>query len=201
MKILVINCGSSSIKYKLYDMANNKELAAGLIERIGETQSNTTHTCNGEKFERNDPIETYDKGISQIIELLTTCGSPPPIKDASEINGVGHRVVHGGEDFAESVVVDDKSKQQLKHAPRWLPCTTRRTWPDCEQPKPSCPATAGSSFRYRVFPDHATGCLHLRPCLTSGIRRRKSAVTASTRTSHRYITEQPLTPWVNPTRA
>ena len=103
MKILVINCGSSSIKYKLYDMADNKELAAGLIERIGEAQSNTTHTCNGEKFERNDTIETYDKGIAQIIELLTTCGSPPPIKDASEINGVGHRVVHGGEDFAESV--------------------------------------------------------------------------------------------------
>ena len=108
MKILVINCGSSSIKYKLYDMASQHEMAAGLIERIGEDTSHTTHKVNGEKVERNDRIPDYEMGVAQIMELLTSCGTPPPIKDASEIQGVGHRVVHGGEDFADSVVVDNQ---------------------------------------------------------------------------------------------
>ncbi len=108
MKILVINCGSSSIKYKLYDMAREAELAAGLIERIGEAQSNTTHSVNGKKFERSDRIGDYEAGIGQIMELLTAFGAPPPIKDPTDIRAVGHRVVHGGDDFADSVVVDDK---------------------------------------------------------------------------------------------
>ncbi|UCG15655.1 MAG: acetate kinase [Phycisphaerales bacterium] len=106
MKILVINCGSSSIKYKLYDMAKPGEVAAGLIERIGEAQSRTTHSVGGRKVERSDRIGDHDQGVQQIVELLTTVGDPPPLRDPQEIDGVGHRVVHGGEDFHESVMVD-----------------------------------------------------------------------------------------------
>ncbi len=121
MKILVINCGSSSIKYKLYDMADDHEMAAGLIERIGEDHSRTIHSVGGEKIERNETIATYEQGVEQIIQLLTTCGSPPPIKDASEINGVGHRVVHGGEAFAESVIVDDKVEAAIESCAEMAP--------------------------------------------------------------------------------
>ena len=106
MNILVINCGSSSIKYKLYDLAGPTELAGGLIERIGEGESHTTHKFNGQTVERADPINDYEAGVTQIIDLLTGCGTPPPLKDSGHIDGVGHRVVHGGEDFAESVIVD-----------------------------------------------------------------------------------------------
>ncbi len=106
MNVLVINCGSSSIKYKLYDMAAGQEVATGLIERIGEAESQTTHIVRGSKSERSDRIADYDQGVKQIMTLLTTVGTPPPLKDPQDIDGVGHRVVHGGEDFYESVVVN-----------------------------------------------------------------------------------------------
>ncbi len=190
MKILVINCGSSSIKYKLYDMANNKELAAGLIERIGEAQSNTTHTCNGEKFERNDPIETYDKGISQIIELLTTCGSPPPIKDASEINGVGHRVVHGGEDFAESVVVDDKVEAAIEACAEMAPLHNPANLAGLRATKAVLPgepqvAVFDTAFFQTMPPAAFTYALPYEWYKEKKIRRY-----GFHGTSHRYITEQ-----------
>ncbi len=108
MKILVINCGSSSIKFKLYETDGEAELAGGLIERVGESESHTEIKVAGTKHERFDAIPDYESGIRQILELLTTCGDPPPIKDASEIDGVGHRVVHGAEKFNSSVVVTDE---------------------------------------------------------------------------------------------
>lgn len=107
MKILVINCGSSSIKYKFYDMQGERELASGLIERIGEAESRTTHRVNGETLTRSGQIGTYEVGVASIMELLTTCGDPPPLADPQEVDGVGHRVVHGAEDFGDSIVVDE----------------------------------------------------------------------------------------------
>ncbi len=106
MNILVINCGSSSIKYKLYDMAAGSEVATGLIERIGEGESLTTHSVRGSKSEHPERIADYDQGIRKIMTLLTTAGTPPPLADPQSIDGVGHRVVHGGEDFYESVIVN-----------------------------------------------------------------------------------------------
>ena len=94
MKILVINCGSSSIKYKLYDMhasGEGTQLAAGLIERIGEAHSRTTHDAGGETVERSDPVNDYEQGVARIMGLLTTCGSPPPLRDPQDIDGVGQR--------------------------------------------------------------------------------------------------------------
>ena len=106
MKVLVINCGSSSIKYKLYVMPDGRELASGLIERIGEGASRTVHVVNGKTVERTDPVDDYEHGVRQLMGLLTSVGDPAPLRDPQEIDGVGHRVVHGGEAFCESVVVD-----------------------------------------------------------------------------------------------
>lgn len=115
MNILVINCGSSSIKYKLYDMARESEVATGLIERIGEAESHTTHFVNGRRAERSERINDYEQGIRQLIGLLTTEGDPPPLTDPQQIDGVGHRVVHGGEDFHESVLIDDRVLASIEH--------------------------------------------------------------------------------------
>ena len=106
MKILVINCGSSSIKYKLYDMAGPTEQATGLIERIGEAKSTIIHQTNGQEVRLTEPIPHAEKGVARLVELLTTIGTPPPLTSPQEVSGVGHRVVHGGEAFSESVVVD-----------------------------------------------------------------------------------------------
>ncbi len=107
MKTLVINCGSSSIKYKLYDITREVELASGLIERIGEQESKVIHKSNGNTYERGGRVADYEVGVARILEMLTTCGDPAPIETPDQIAGVGHRVVHGGEEFADSVVVDD----------------------------------------------------------------------------------------------
>ncbi|MFH0982243.1 MAG: acetate kinase [Planctomycetota bacterium] len=108
MKILVINCGSSSIKYKLYDMTTQGERASGLIERMGEAQSTIIHQCNGQETRLAEPIPHAERGVARLVELLTTVGHPPPLSSPTEVAGVGHRVVHGGEAFSESVVVDDR---------------------------------------------------------------------------------------------
>lgn len=107
MHVLVINCGSSSIKYKLYDVESELDRAQGLIERIGEKDSRIVHRTNGHTFEYTEPVHDYERGVARIVELLTSQGDPPPLRSVKDLAGVGHRVVHGAEAFCESVVVDD----------------------------------------------------------------------------------------------
>ena len=109
MKILVINCGSSSLKYQLLDMTTSTPLASGLIERIGEPLGQLTHTnhpgTEGEsKIEREDPIADHEAGMRLVQELLAD-PEAGVVSEASEIQAVGHRVVHGGETFRSSVQI------------------------------------------------------------------------------------------------
>lgn len=114
MKIFVLNCGSSSLKYKLYDMTDESVLADGKVERIGQEDAIVTHQSTGkEKVSKVMPILEHTVAISECINLL----SDPKvgvIKDASEIDAVGHRVVHGGESFSESVQITPETKQILE---------------------------------------------------------------------------------------
>jgi len=107
MKILVLNCGSSSIKYQLLEMDDETVLAGGLLERIGLADGRLTLRRGEDVREVNRPIANHDDGIQLIVEALTE-GDGGPIRDASEIAAVGHRVVHGGEDFVESALVTDE---------------------------------------------------------------------------------------------
>lgn len=107
MKILVINCGSSSLKYQLLDMDTETVLAKGNYERIGQDNSFLTHKVNGEKYVLEHPVENHDGAISFMIEQLMH-NDYGVIKSLDEISGIGHRVVHGGEKFNESVLIDDK---------------------------------------------------------------------------------------------
>ncbi len=107
MKILVLNCGSSSLKYQLIDMENEEVLAKGNYEKIGIKGSFLTHKVNGEKFKIEKDAEGHDDAIAEVIAQLTDA-EHGVIKDVSEIDAVGHRTVHGGEKFAKSVVIDDE---------------------------------------------------------------------------------------------
>ena len=112
MHILVINSGSSSIKYQLIDMHSETPLAVGMVERIGDSQSMLSHqkfpaTADAETINRQDPIGNHEIGMQQVIGILTS-GEGAVIDDASAISAVGHRVVHGGEHFRESVPIDDR---------------------------------------------------------------------------------------------
>ncbi|MDE5787949.1 MAG: acetate kinase [Bacteroidaceae bacterium] len=104
MKILVLNCGSSSIKYALYDMADRSVITSGGIEKIGLPDSFIKFKVNGEKFQIDRPIEEHTAGVQFIFEVLTT-GEHAVLGNLNELGAVGHRMVHGGERFNKSVVL------------------------------------------------------------------------------------------------
>lgn len=114
MKILVLNCGSSSIKYQLVDMANNAEvMAKGLLERIGLEMGEFTHKYHGEKHYEQLPIPDHTAGIKIVLNALID-PQMGVIKDFKEIGAVGNRIAHGGESFDCSVVVTDEVIEKIK---------------------------------------------------------------------------------------
>ncbi len=116
MIVLVLNCGSSSIKYQLFDMSSteNRMLAKGLLERIGLNDSVLTHRPTGkEQYKVVSDIPDHTTGINLVMAALTD-PRHGVIKDVREINAVGHRVVNGGEKYTESVLIDNEVKKQIE---------------------------------------------------------------------------------------
>ena len=107
MKILVLNCGSSSLKYQLMNMDDESVMAKGNYERIGQNNSFLTHKVNGEKYVIENPVPTHDEAIKLVMEQLLH-KDYGVIKSLDEIDGIGHRIVHGGEKFKKSVLVTDE---------------------------------------------------------------------------------------------
>ncbi len=107
MKILVINCGSSSLKYQLFDMDTEAVLAKGNCEKIGDETSFIGGSANGEKFETKVFMSNHTEAFLQVKKALTE-GASKVIDDLSEISAIGHRIVQGGALFNESVLVTDK---------------------------------------------------------------------------------------------
>ena len=108
MNILVINCGSSSLKFQLIDMTTEAVQAKGLCERIGIDGSRIVYTpAGGEKMTIESPMPTHTEAIKLVLDCLTNA-EYGVIKSLKEINAVGHRVVHGGEKFASSTIITDE---------------------------------------------------------------------------------------------
>lgn len=114
MKILVINCGSSSLKYQLIDMENESVVAKGLCERIGIEGSKLTHQPAGkDKFVIEKAMPTHKTAIEMVMEALQD-PEHGVIKDTSEIYAIGHRVLHGGTVYSDSIVVNDDVKRVIR---------------------------------------------------------------------------------------
>lgn len=113
MKILVVNCGSSSIKYQLLDMKNELVLAKGIVERIGIDGSRLKHKKGKEKITIEKVISNHKEGLDLVIKTLTD-KETGVIENINEIDAVGHRVVHGGELFASSVLIDDRVIKEIE---------------------------------------------------------------------------------------
>lgn len=112
MKILVVNAGSSSLKYQLFDMADKSVVAKGICERIG-IDGKITHTTIGqEKFSKECELKTHDDAMREVIAVLLD-SEKGCLKSMDEISAIGHRVVHGGPYFSESVIVDDTVMEDL----------------------------------------------------------------------------------------
>lgn len=121
MKILVINCGSSSLKYQLIDMKNEEVLAKGLAERIGIEGSRVKHKPTGkEDVLIEKPMDDHKKAIEIVLNALVD-EKHGAIKSMDEINAVGHRVVHGGEKFSESVIIDENVLKAIEECSELAP--------------------------------------------------------------------------------
>ena len=123
MNILVINSGSSSIKYQLFDMAGSTVLAAGLLEQIGESAGRLTHRArrdNGdiEELVQIEPVADHEEGFDNILKAFADTGL---LKGRDDLDGIGHRVVHGGEAFQEPTLITDEVidtiREQIPLAP------------------------------------------------------------------------------------
>ncbi len=107
MKVFVVNCGSSSIKYQLFDMTNESVLARGIMERVGSADAKLAHVVGEKKHEKQVAAPNHTAGMRFILEALVD----PQIgvlKSIGEINAVGHRVLHGGEKISATCVIDEK---------------------------------------------------------------------------------------------
>jgi acetate kinase len=113
MKVLTLNCGSSSLKYELFDMTRETSLAEGVVEKIGTAESRFTQTAGDKTIDRNEPVPGHTEAVNLALAGLTD--SAAGILDTvGDITAVGHRVVHGGEEFGKSVVIDDEVKAAIK---------------------------------------------------------------------------------------
>ncbi|EIA31500.1 Acetate kinase 2 [Candidatus Arthromitus sp. SFB-5] len=122
MKILVINCGSSSLKYQLIDMNTENAIAKGLVERIGIPGSNLEQKVDGsnEKYKVEVDLKNHKEAIALVLKTL--CDDRfGLIKDLSEINAIGHRVVHGEEKYSKSVIVDEEVIKNIEECIKLAP--------------------------------------------------------------------------------
>lgn len=160
MIVLVLNCGSSSIKYQLFNMSNNSEvLAKGLIERIGLTDGILTHKPAGkDPYKVILDIPDHTIGINMVMEALVS-KKHGVINSINEIKAVGHRVAHGGENFKESVLIDNDVKRDIEKcgelAPLHNPAHLKGIL-SCEKLLPGIPQVAvfDTSF-HQTMPDYA----------------------------------------------
>lgn len=114
MKILVLNCGSSSVKYKLFDMQTNEVLGLGVVEKIGMKGSFLKHTRkNGSQVLLEGEVLEHQVAIEYVLGVLTS-KKHGAIKAIEEINAVGHRVVHGGESFNSSVLINEEVIRKIE---------------------------------------------------------------------------------------
>lgn len=120
MKILVLNCGSSSLKYQLINMDNEEVMAKGYFERIGHYDSFVTHKVNGEKYKYEVIARNHGEAINFVLKQFTD-EKYPVISSLDEITAIGHRVVHGGEKFKNSTIVTEEVKKGIEEAITFAP--------------------------------------------------------------------------------
>ena len=113
MKILVLNSGSSSLKYQLIDMENEKVLAKGNYEKIGSPDSFVTHKVGGEKYKYDREAKNHEEAVSFVLAQFTD-SDHGVISSLDEITAIGHRVVHGGEKINKSMIVTDEVLEELR---------------------------------------------------------------------------------------
>lgn len=120
MKILIINCGSSSLKYQVFDMDNEEVLSKGIVERIGIKGSRVKHEGNGQKRAYESIIKDHTQAIERVFDLIKD-EEVGVIKSLDEITAIGHRVLHGGEELSDSIIIDEHVKEVIREYVKFGP--------------------------------------------------------------------------------
>ena len=145
MKVLVINCGSSSLKYQLIDMETESPIAKGLVERIGISGSILIQKVEGkDKYTIQTPMADHKEAIGYVLKALVD-NEHGVIKSMSEIGAVGHRVVHGGEFYSKSVLINDEVKKNISECIKLAPLHNSANLigiTSCEELMPNTPMVA-----------------------------------------------------------
>lgn len=190
MKILILNAGSSSLKYQMFDMENNEVLCSGLVERVGIDGGKITHkTKNGDKHPFELDLPNHEVALHKVLDILV---NPEfgAVKSLDEINAVGHRVVHGGEKFAHSTLITPEVKEVLHElvelAPLHNPANIMGI-EACEKVLPGVPNVAvfDTAFHQTMKPDH-----FLYPLPYEWYENYKVRRYGFHGTSHRYVSER-----------
>jgi acetate kinase len=164
MKILVINCGSSSIKYKLFRSEGDQApsvIAEGIVERIGEPRGSVTHVAfpggaNRRKLCRDMIVADHGRGLEIAVELLNE-PSCPVIADRNDIQAVGHRVVHGGEFFHAPTRIDGDTLAKIEAVAPLAPLHNPAN-PQTTTSAMACVVTAFMARRTSTSPDRPATC-------------------------------------------
>ena len=190
MKVLVINCGSSSLKYQVLDMTNEVLEAKGLVERIGMEGAVITHEKIGmDKFKLVTPMENHKDAIGHVLDALVD-EDHGVVKDMSEIGAVGHRVVHAGEKYAESVVINDQVLATLEECVDLAPLHNPPNLlgiAACQELMPNTPMVAvfDTAFHQTMPPESYIYAIPYEYYEKYGIRRY-----GFHGTSHKYVAER-----------
>ena len=189
MKVLVINCGSSSLKYQLIDMVNEEALAQGLVERIGIEGSVLTQKVEGkDKYIVKEEMKDHKDAIRLVLEALVDENNGV-IKSMDEISAVGHRVVHGGEKYKESVVINDEVKANIEECFKLAPLHNPANMigiKACEELMPNTPMVAvfDTAFHGTMSEDAYLYALPYELYEKDGIRKY-----GFHGTSHKYVSQ------------
>ena len=191
MKVLVINCGSSSLKYQVLDMTNENLLAKGLVERIGMEGSVLTHEKIGmdDKFVLRTPMEDHKTAIKLVLDAISD-DMHGVVKSMDQIGAVGHRVVHAGEKYAESVLIDDDVIDVLEDCVELAPLHNPPNLlgiAACKELMPNTPMVAvfDTAFHQTMPPESYIYALPYEYYEKYGIRRY-----GFHGTSHKYVAER-----------
>ena len=190
MKVLVINCGSSSLKYQVLDMTTEVLLCKGLVERIGMDGSVITHEKIGmDKFKLETPMKSHKEAIGHVLDAVID-SEHGVVKSMDEIGAVGHRVVHAGEKFASSVLITEDVKRALTDCIELAPLHNPPNLlgiDACEQLMPNTPMVGvfDTAFHQTMPPESYIYALPYEYYTKHGIRRY-----GFHGTSHKYVAER-----------
>ncbi|MBQ1959199.1 MAG: acetate kinase [Firmicutes bacterium] len=190
MKVLVINCGSSSLKYQILDMTNEELLCKGLVERIGMDGSVITHEKTGlDKVKTEVPMKDHKDAIAQVLAAVQNA-EYGVVADMAEIGAVGHRVVHAGEKFAESVLITEEVIKALEECVELAPLHNPPNLlgiEACKQLMPTTPMVAvfDTAFHQTMPAESYIYALPYEYYTKYGVRRY-----GFHGTSHRYVSQR-----------